>query len=83
MFSKIRQFNIVRDRELIPELFQSQATAHNIIKALDKVLWDRQYHQTMLETLHKTKEIFGTAGASRKVAHMAAELAGWQQVITQ
>lgn len=73
----ISHFNILLDKELIPELFQSQATVHNIIKALDKILWDKQYRQFMIETLHKTKGTFGTAGASQKAAHMAAKLAGW------
>jgi lipid-A-disaccharide synthase len=73
----ISHVNMILDKELIPELIQSEATVNNIVGALEKVLWDNQYQLHMIESLKKVKGMFGSAGASRKVARMAGKLAGW------
>ncbi len=70
--------NIILGRESARELLQEKATPENIVRELGKILKNQSERGRMLSDFRELKGRFGGPGASRRVADMAAELAGWR-----
>ncbi|NTV13375.1 MAG: lipid-A-disaccharide synthase [Desulfobulbaceae bacterium] len=67
--------NLVADREVVPELMQSQATPENISRALLPLLGDAQAAARMKVELGLVVGRLGGSGASRRAAAVALQLA--------
>jgi len=67
--------NLVADREVVPELMQSQATPERISRALLPLLGEGGAAVRMQEELGRVVNQLGGPGASRRAAAVALKLA--------
>ena len=70
--------NIVADREVVPELLQSQASGPRIAAAAQAILGDRVRYAGMVEDLREVRHRLGRGGAAGRAAAIALEMLGGQ-----
>jgi lipid-A-disaccharide synthase len=70
--------NIVADREVVPELLQSQATGPRIADAAQAILADPVRYARMVEDLREVRRRLGRGGAAGRAAAIALEMLGGQ-----
>ena len=71
--------NILSGREAVLELLQKRAHPEEIIKELKKIMFDTAYREKMLNYYRLIKEPFSDKRASKRVAEMVMEMAGWKE----
>jgi len=76
--SNIGLVNLVAGKTIVPELIQSEATAHELAEEGLAILKDDRLRAEMKEGLRLVKEQLGHGGASKNVAHIACEMMGLQ-----
>jgi lipid-A-disaccharide synthase len=64
--------NIISQREIVPEVFQKQASPKNLCPLLERSLLDPDYRASMINDLKQLKHQLGEKGVTKKVA-MAIE----------
>ena len=69
--------NILSDRGVVPELLQQKASPENIIGEMRKLMEDGSYRESMVESFRSIREPFMELRASKRVAEIAGEVAGW------
>ncbi|MBI4688624.1 MAG: lipid-A-disaccharide synthase [Nitrospirae bacterium] len=69
--------NILSDREVVVELVQDRATAGNIFSEIKRIITDSEYRKGMMINLNAIKDLMGKKTASKRVAELTGELAGW------
>lgn len=74
----VSHVNMILDREVVKELIQDKFTVSNVVYHVEKILWDNENRQNITEAFKEVSKMFGSSGASRKVANMAARAAGWK-----
>ncbi len=65
--------NLVAEKEVVKELFQSQVTVENLKNELDKILSDENYRSKILEGYKQIEEKLSTEGAASKTAKAIVE----------
>ena len=60
--------NLIAGKELVPELLQSQATAHNLTKNIVPMLIDEKKQEKIKQELIKVRDSLGDGHASHKAA---------------
>jgi lipid-A-disaccharide synthase len=70
--------NIVADREVVPELLQSQASGPRIAAAAEAILADPIRYARMVEDLREVRRRLGRGGAAGRAAAIALEMLGGQ-----
>ncbi len=65
--------NLILNREVVPERFQSDVTAPNIAALLDKYIVDTEYRERVSEDLGQLRQHLGDKGATRRVAEALEE----------
>lgn len=70
--------NILYGGEVVKELLQGDVTPANITGELSKIVSDESYREKMLGAYKKINEMFEGKSASRRVAGMVIEMAGWE-----
>lgn len=70
--------NILSGREVVRELLQRDVTAGNIVGEVRKILGDESYRNSMLMSYEKVNAMFAGKKASRRVAGIVMEMAGWE-----
>ena len=63
--------NLVADKQVVPELIQDDASADNIVSAVENMINDREGLTLLKEQLLSLRNKLGGAGASEKVAGIA------------
>ncbi|OGW52005.1 MAG: hypothetical protein A2Y81_10240 [Nitrospirae bacterium RBG_13_43_8] len=71
--------NILSDRGVVPELLQQKASPENIIEEMRKLMEDGSYRESMVESFRSIREPFRDLRASKRVAEIIGEMAGWHQ----
>jgi lipid-A-disaccharide synthase len=66
--------NLIADKEIVPELIQSEATAENIAQKMTDIVKSDKAIKNMKREMHKIRDILGTSGASEKVADIALDM---------
>jgi len=66
--------NLVMGDRVVPELLQSEVTAERLAEAVAPMLDDTPERARVLESLRDVRATLGGAGASERVAEIAAEL---------
>ena len=74
----ISHVNMILDREVVTELIQNKFTVSNVVYHVEKILWDGENRKNIIEAFKEVSKMFGSSGASRKVANMVAKAAGWK-----
>jgi lipid-A-disaccharide synthase len=69
--------NILSGRGVVPELLQQKASPENVIGEMRKLMEDGSYRESMVESFRSIREPFKDLRASRKVAEIVGEMAGW------
>jgi lipid-A-disaccharide synthase len=69
--------NILSGRGVVPELLQQKASPENIIVEMRKLMKDGSYRKSMVESLRTIREPFTGLRASKRVAEIVGEMAGW------
>ncbi len=69
--------NLISGKEVVKELIQKEATADKIFDELKKIMMNNEYRHTIIEHLRKIQEIMGAKTASRRVASLVGQIAGW------
>lgn len=72
--------NILSGREVVTELLQNRANPEEIIKELKKIMFDTGYGEKMLYHYRLIKEPFSGKNASKRVAEIVMEMAGWKEI---
>ena len=70
--------NILSGREVVRELIQGDVTTGNIVAEMRKILKDASYRKEMLASYEKVNGMFAGKSASRRVADIVMEMAGWK-----
>lgn len=65
--------NIIMDKDIVPELLQSDSNPEVISKALLKILEDDGYRQSMIEDLQKVKDLLSKHEAAREVSQIISQ----------
>lgn len=65
--------NIIMDKEITPELLQNKMTSGNIATSLQKILFDTEYRNTILDNYKALRTTLGDGGASFKTAKFILE----------
>lgn len=60
--------NIVAGKTVAPEFIQNDMTVNNLVRAVERILTDETYRQSMKDQLSNIKEKLGAPGASGRVA---------------
>lgn len=71
--------NLLSGRGVVTELIQQKANPEGIIKVLKKIMFDTRYREEMLNSYRTIKEPFLEMRASKRVAEIIEEMAGWTQ----
>jgi len=66
--------NLISDREVVPELLQTDATPETIAKTVEDILTDPSRLDRMRKDLLGLHQLLGGEGASRRVASIALEI---------
>lgn len=69
--------NILSGEQVVPELIQHMATAHNIMEQFKRILYDDSYRSRMILAFGKIRGAFSGKQPSLRVAEMIGEMAGW------
>lgn len=69
--------NILSGRGVVPELLQQKASPKNIIRELRKLIEDGSYRESMVKSFRSIREPFRDLRASKRVAEIVGEMAGW------
>jgi lipid-A-disaccharide synthase len=69
--------NLIAEREIVPELMQSQANPNNIAGEIISLLTDEERAGAMREELAAVGRQLGTPGAARRTADMVLDLAAY------
>jgi lipid-A-disaccharide synthase len=69
--------NILSDRRVVPELLQQKASPENIIEEIKKLMEGSSYREGMVESFRSIREPFRNLRASKRVAEIIGEMAGW------
>jgi lipid-A-disaccharide synthase len=69
--------NLVLGRESIPELLQGRAEAGAMVASVEGLLEDGERRAGVMRDIDLVRGIFGGPGASRRVARIVGEMAGW------
>lgn len=72
----IAMANIVLQKKVVPEFIQKQVTVKEVGNAVDKLLGDEGYHQSIKQELARIPLILGEAGASARAARRVVEFLG-------
>jgi len=62
--------NLLRNKEVVPELIQHLATPENICKAALNILLDEEVQRSQRAELHRVVHLLGEPGASRRAARI-------------
>lgn len=65
--------NLILNKKAVTELIQNDYNTKNIIAELDKILFDSEYKNNMLENYSELNILLGKSGASEKTAKLIAE----------
>lgn len=60
--------NLVLNERVVPELFQEQAEASQLVAALETLITDREKRRTIARNLRSAKDRLGASGATERVA---------------
>ncbi len=66
--------NLIAEKEIVPELLQSEASPENIAEAALKMLSDTQALEKLRDELVRVKNILGGPGAAKRVADIALNM---------
>jgi lipid-A-disaccharide synthase len=66
--------NLLSQREIVPEVFQEQATPQVMVPLMDKALYDIDYRQTVIKDLRVLKLGLGEKGVTERVARAINKL---------
>ena len=69
--------NILSGRGVVPELLQQKASPENIIREMRKLIEDGSYRESMVKSFRSIREPFRDLRASKRVAEIVGEMAGW------
>ncbi len=69
--------NILSGRGVVPELLQQKASPENIIREMRKLIEDSFYRESMVKSFRSIREPFMELRASKRVAEIVGEMAGW------
>jgi len=69
--------NILSGRGVVPELLQQKASPENIIREMRKLIEDGFYRESMVKSFRSIREPFRDLKASKRVAEIVGEMAGW------
>ncbi len=69
--------NILSGRAVVPELLQQKASPEGIIREMKKILGNEPYREDMVRCFRLIREPFSGKNASRRVAEIVGEMAGW------
>jgi lipid-A-disaccharide synthase len=69
--------NILSGRGVVPELLQQKASPENIIREMRKLIEDGSYRESMVKSFRSIREPFMELRASKRVAEIVGEMAGW------
>ncbi len=70
--------NLLMEKEVVRELIQGDATAEKVTKELERILGEEGIRREMTESFRAIRSLYEGKGASRRVAEMVGELAGWE-----
>ncbi len=70
--------NILMGKEVVKELIQWKATRDNVIRELEKLLYDDSLREYMMESFRQIRQIYQGRHPSERVAELIGELAGWR-----
>lgn len=70
--------NLLSGKGVVTELIQHKANPEDITKELKKILFDIQYKEKILTDYRLIKEPFSGKRASKRVADIIGEMAGWK-----
>lgn len=65
--------NIIAEKEVVKELFQSQVSVHNLSTELDQLLHNAEYQQNMLNNYRNIETKIKTNGAAKAAAKLIVE----------
>lgn len=65
--------NIIAEKEVVKELFQSQVSVHNLSTELDQLLHNAEYQQNMLNNYRNIENTIKTNGAAKAAAKLIVE----------
>ena len=65
--------NIVTNKDIVPELLQPKFTTDNICYETEKLIYDKQARETMLNGLAEVKEALSDKYSAQEVANCIAE----------
>jgi lipid-A-disaccharide synthase len=69
--------NILSGRGVVLELLQQKASPENIIREMRKLIEDGSYRESMVKSFRSVREPFRDLRASKRVAEIVGEMAGW------
>lgn len=72
--------NLLSGKEIVKEMIQNNATPDNIFAELKRIISDLAYKNEMLLNLRKIREVMSDKKTSSRVAAMAGEIAGWNNI---
>lgn len=68
--------NLIFDREVVPERWQSGADADKLFPLLDRMMTDEEYFQAVKKDLAELRYQLGDVGATERVAHILESYIG-------
>lgn len=61
--------NLLSKKEIVPEIFQNQATKENLLPLIQRSLYEEEYRNKVVKDLHDLKNKLGEPGVTERVAH--------------
>ncbi len=71
--------NILSGKQVVREFLQNDVTANHIINELEKIIEQTEYREHILQAYDALQRQFSGKHASRRTAHIVAEMAGWSR----
>lgn len=61
------------DKEVVTELIQTDFNTKNLKYWLDRLLFDKDYRDQMLNDFNELRQVLGNAGASKRAAEIVTK----------
>lgn len=74
--------NILLQRQIVPELLQTEITPKNIFQALEQLVEDKNYRRRIIKDLSLMREQLGCGNPARKAARCIADFVSKQKGLT-
>ena len=65
--------NLLMNKEIVPELFQTEASVDNIVERFEEILSNPEYREKMISDLNELPSVLGGGGANVRVANKVGE----------